>query len=195
LPRGSEWETAYGHLLDQRKGDRYVASLTTEVVLFTSSFAPLLVIFALLNTFGSGWPSVACLIVAGASVVGLFGFLRLAQRLAVVRPTASSAQARDQDIVGYVVTYLLPFASLGASSWRERLAIVLFIALVGVLYLRAGLHYVNPLLALARYRLFEVELKTGRSVIVISPRRYIRPGEELPLRALSETIFIEARNA
>ncbi len=167
-------------------------SVTTQIVLFASSFAPLFGLFALLNTFGRGVASIICLIVAIVSAAGLLGYMLLLLGQDHVGATISAASPRDQDMIGYVVTYLLPFITLGAGTWRERAAILIFIALVAILYIRASLFYVNPLLALVRYRLFEADVGTGRSVIIISRRRSLPPGLALPLKTITDLVYLEA---
>ncbi|MBV9594828.1 MAG: hypothetical protein JO147_13655, partial [Actinobacteria bacterium] len=53
-----------------------------RLVLFMSSYAPLLVLFALLDSFGRGWPSILCAAVAAASVLALVGMWLLFQQSA-----------------------------------------------------------------------------------------------------------------
>ena len=169
-----------------------VPTALTQIVLFASSFAPLLGLFAWLNTFGAGVPSLILGIIAGVAGLGLVAFVVVVQFLTTVEVSPSSIQPRDQDTIGYVVTYLLPFVTLGVQSWRERGAIIFFIVLVAVLYIRASLFYVNPLLALAGFRLYEAELETGRSVIIIVRPRYVRPGSTLQLKTVTESLYLEA---
>lgn len=168
-------------------------TIATEIVLFASSFAPLFALFSLLNSFGRGLASIICLIVAIISALGLVGYMGLLRRQQEVEARIATAAARDQDMMAYVVTYLLPFVALGSATWRERTAMVIFIGLVAVLYVRASLVYVNPLLALVRYRLFEADLGTGRSVIIISRRRALPPGLRLQLKTITDSVYLEAK--
>lgn len=167
-------------------------SVLAGIVLFGSSFAPLFGLFGLLDSFGTGAPSLICYGIALAGALGLYVFMRSVRNMASITTSVASVTARDQDIIGYVVTYLLPFVALATATWRERAALIIFIVLVAVLYLQAGLLYVNPLLALARYRLFEADLGTGHSVIIITRRRYIAPGTSVELRTVSESLYVEA---
>jgi hypothetical protein len=167
-------------------------SLVAQLVLFGSSFAPLFLLFGLLNSFGKGLPSILCFVAAAVSALALRYFMRRVQQKQTLSITVVGTQKRDQDAIGYLVTYLLPFVSVATATWREQAALVLFIALIALLYVRAGLIYVNPLLAAARYRLFEADMGTGHSVIIITRRRYVAPGSMLELKTVTEDVYVEA---
>lgn len=105
------------------------------------------------------WSSVDRLVLV--LVLGLLGALALPALLALYRSTATSrlaitqAEPRDADVLGYVASYLVPFASTQLQAPRERLAIGLFVAMIGILYVRGELFYINPLLALVGIRIFK----------------------------------------
>jgi hypothetical protein len=172
-----------------------VPSKSSEAVLFLSSFSPLLVVFGLLESFGAGWPSIVCFAIAGASLVFLFLALSTWRTLGASRVTVARARHRDADVIGYVATYVVPFAALGVESWRQKVALLGFLVLVGVLYIRAHLFYVNPILSAIGYRLFEVETSGGRVMLVISRRKYIQVNTQIDLRTLSDYIFLDARDS
>jgi hypothetical protein len=165
-----------------------------EAVLFLSSFSPLFVVFGLLDSFGAGVPSYACYAVAACSALFLLVSLRLWGTLNVTRVKVTRARQRDADAIAYVATYIVPFATLGTDSWKSRSALLLFLVLVAVLYVRAHLFYVNPLLSLIGYRLFEAETESGRVMLVISKRDYIRGNSEIDVRTLSDYIFLQGND-
>lgn len=167
-------------------------TVAAEATLFMSSFAPLFLVFGLLESFGSGWPTFVCYVIATGSTLFLFVALRVWRLLATSRLTIARARHRDADAIAYVATYVVPFAALGVETWQSRVALILFLALVGILYIRAHLFYVNPLLSVIGYRLFEVETLDGRVLLVISKRKYLRVNTEVDLRTLSDYIFLDA---
>ena len=170
-------------------------TLIAEAILFLSSFAPLFVVFGLLNSFGKGVPSIACYAVAGLSTLFLLLSLRIWRTLSTTRVTIARARQRDADAIGYVATYVVPFATLGVDTWESKAAVLLFLILVGLLYIRAHLFYVNPTLSAIGYKIFEAETATGRVMLVLSKRRYIRVNAEIDVRTLSDYIFLEANAA
>src|SRR4051794_2982925 len=100
--------------------ERWMPNVLAATAMFGSSFAPLFIVFGLLRTFGDGWQTWVCYAVAGASVIGLIVVFRVARELQAVPVTVARARHRDSDAIGYVVTYLLPFATLGTDDWRAR---------------------------------------------------------------------------
>lgn len=163
------------------------------LVLFLSSFAPLLAVFGVLESFGGGLASYVCYGLAAGSVLVLYVSFRSWRKLSVTETTVARARPRDADVIAYVATYIIPFAALGVETWRQRGALIGFFVLVGVLYIRANLFYVNPILAIFNFRLFEVETESGKVLLVISKESYLRVGAPLKVRTLSDYVYLEAR--
>jgi hypothetical protein len=169
--------------------------IRTEVILFMSSFSPLLIVFALLDTFMSGWVNYVVLIgLAVASNIGLALFFKYAQKRKADEVVVKEASKRDGDAIGYFATYILPFAALAVTNWQQRLAIVVVLLVVGCLYVRAHLFYINPVLALAGFQLFDIDIES-RTMIVISKRRFIPKDSKMDLVSLNDYIFLEKSDA
>lgn len=162
-----------------------------QLVLFLSSYAPLLVVFALLDSFGKGWPSLICAALAIAAVLMLIVVLTVARRVAPQPLHVRRVQIRDGDALAYIATYLVPFAAVSLATGRERLALLLFVLLIAVVYVRSGLFYVNPLLALVGYRLYQVTTPKGATVILLTRRSFLRADTELRTRRLSDYVYWE----
>lgn len=169
-----------------------MVTVLAQFVMFLSSYAPLFGVFALLQSFGSGWTPV-CIAVAIAGPVLLAGVLGLVLRN--VAPQAlgvSTSATRDGDAVAYVATYLVPFAAIAATTLREQVALGFFVILIAVLYVRAGLFYVNPLLAVFGYRLFQVVTPGNATVVLIARRSFLPSGGAVQARRLSDYVYWEA---
>jgi hypothetical protein len=167
-------------------------TLAAELTLFLSSFSPLFVVFGILRSFGSGSASYCCYGVAALSALCLLVALRIWQNFAPTSLDVARARHRDGDAIAYVATYVVPFAALGVADWRSRAALLLFLALIAVLYVRAHLFYVNPLLSAIGYRLFEIETPSGRVLLVLSKRKYVQTNSTIDVRTLSDYIFLDA---
>lgn len=164
-----------------------------QSLLFLSSYSPLFAVFALLDTFGRGWPSLVCLGLAILGVIGL-AVLFLVDRGTAARPLeVASASPRDSDVLAYIATYLVPFADFEAASLRQRVAVILFVALIAILYVRLQLFYVNPLLALIGYRVYQATTVSGNSIALLSRRRFVAPASRLQAVRLSEYVWREKR--
>jgi hypothetical protein len=164
-----------------------------QSLLFLSSYSPLFAVFALLDTFGRGWPSLVCL---GIAILGVSGVpvLFLVDRGTAARPLeVTSASPRDSDVLAYIVSYLVPFADFEAASVRQRIAVIFFIGIVAILYVRLQLFYVNPLLALIGYRVYQATTMGGNSIALLSRRRFVAPASRLQAVRLSDYVWREKR--
>jgi uncharacterized membrane protein len=172
-----------------------VVTAPAQLLLFLSSFAPLFGVFALLDSFGRGWPSILCLALSIAGVVILPIVLPIvARRVKDIPLHVDTVQVRDGDALAYIATYLVPFAAFALSTTRERVALLIFFVMIALIYIRSALFYVNPLLALAGYRLYQISSPKGASVVLITPRRFIGSATDVPARRLSDYVWWEARS-
>ncbi len=97
-----------------------------QLIMFVSSYAPLLIVFALLDTFGKGIPTVVCVALAALSGLALALVFRIARSINPRTAGLSDVRPRDSDAIAYVVTYLVPFIAIEGSTWRERAAVLVF---------------------------------------------------------------------
>jgi hypothetical protein len=166
-------------------------TVLAQFVMFLSSYAPLFGVFALLQSFGAPWTPV-CIALAIAGPILLAGILGLVLLSAPQDLGVSTSATRDSDAVAYVATYLVPFAAIAATTLRAQLALGFFVILIAVLYVRAGLFYVNPLLAVFGYRLFQVVTPGSATVVLIARRAFLPSGGVLHARRLSGYVYWEA---
>lgn len=159
--------------------------------LFLSSYAPLFAVFALLDSFGRGLPTVICLILTGVGLGLPLVLFAAAKSLAAQPLHGVSTQVRDGDALAYIATYLVPFAAIAATTTRERGALGLFVFLIAVIYVRSELFYVNPLLAIVGYRLFQVSTPAGASVVLLTRRRFLSSDFTLLARRLGDYVYWE----
>lgn len=153
--------------------------------MFLSSMAPLLIVFALLDTFGSTTTSMLSIGLALVSVVGHLLLLAMLSRNQLGTAThehahqISNAEERGGDVMAYVATYLIPFAGFKAHDLRSAAALAIFLLVIGALYVRSGLFAINPGLAIVGFHLYRAELKladgSNRSTNLLT-RASIPPG-------------------
>jgi len=166
-----------------------------RLVLFVSAYAPLLALFAILDSFGPGWPSVLCAAVAVLGVVGLWGVWTLVGRSAGDWQVLESSRNRDSDMMAFFVTYVVPFAAAQDASGRTRIALGVFAVVVAALYVRSSIFYVHPLLLLAGYHVFEATTQAGIPVILITRRRYLRQRETVWTTLVAPAVYLEKKSS
>jgi hypothetical protein len=169
-------------------------------LLFLSSYAPVFLILALTQYGLSCVLFLLSAFLLFAGVVGVVLFGAIANRRTRQRMTVIEIEARDADLAGYLVGYLLPFVGIAANDWRDVAAFVLFFVFLGIVYVNSRMIYVNPVLALLGYHLYEVKATTSpdhpdpdslTSQFLVSRQMWIRRGNAVTVRRVMADALIE----
>ncbi len=163
-----------------------------RAVLFVSSYAPLTLIFAVL--FFRDRPLVAA-INLGITILGLLGliaFLAGARRFAARQGTVASIHSRDDQVMSYIMSYLVTFLSVAFSDLRQLLALAAFFVILAYIYINANMIHVNPTLNFLGYHLYEITLQDGETYNLIARGR-VRRGATLTFVAAGDDILLEKR--
>jgi hypothetical protein len=138
-------------------------------------------------------------LLAGA-IIGVLIFWGIARRHNPAEMVVLTVQSRDADLAGYLVGYLLPFVGAVAVDWQDVLAFVLFFAFVGIIYVNSRMIYVNPLLAIAGYHLYEVQATTNLAQrdassltpqFLVSKKTWLRRTDRVVVRRVMADALIE----
>lgn len=167
-------------------------TVMTRTVLFVSSYAPLLFLFALLESFGNGWASRLCAVIGAISIValGLIWWI-LGTQLQPEQDQFEGSRSRDSDVMAYVVSYVVPFAAITDKGHDStRLALVVFAGLIAVLYIRSAVYYVHPLLLLAGIHVYEAS-RHDVPVVVLTRQRYLRQTCTLRVINIGPNVYVE----
>jgi hypothetical protein len=162
----------------------------SKIILLVSSFSPLLVVFALLDYWGSAWASFACVTLAAGSWLGLWGLVKALRNIDPVPLRAMKADRKDQEILTYLAANLLPFLSVHPSNGREIAASLMFIGLIGLFFVRGEIYYTNPILGIFNFRILAVET-LNQTVFLITKRTYIPRNTEIRAVPVSYHIMWE----
>ena len=85
--------------------------------------------------------------------------------------TVISSNNRTVDIVGYSIPYMVSFFGINLDSWSDIISLNLFLLVLFVLTVKSQSDFLNPLLAIAGYGLYNVEYdynNTTHSSVIIS---------------------------
>jgi hypothetical protein len=94
--------------------------------------------------------------VCSIALLGTWLFLRTARRKTEISVVLLDVESRDGDLAAYLATYLLPFVAIFSADWRDLASLAGFVVILGVIYVRSRLIYLNPTLALLGYHLDRV---------------------------------------
>jgi hypothetical protein len=158
-----------------------------RILLYCSSYLPLLVILLLwywdtdpLLSLGLA----ACGVLVLAVLWWYFG--RVIPSMSAAPVMLLDVSGRAGDVAGYLITYILSLWLLvvGTASWRQLVATILIFVLVGYIYVRSRLLYLNPTLTLLfRLELYDVVIEGRQGHFALLA--YHRPTDrQVPLEVI-----------
>ena len=150
--------------------------------LFVSSYAPLALILAIQRS-EHVWPLWARPAFWAFAVVGLGGLIdayrlpRGALRKGHVRVTLSDLNDEGGQVAAYIATYLLPFIGFHISGWRDVVALVVYFAVLFLVFIRSDLALVNPALYLTGWRVTSATRNARRVLMLVPKDTRVSPGD------------------
>jgi hypothetical protein len=166
-----------------------------SVVLFISSYSPL----ALILLIGDFDPqtkslknpaiSLSILFVSFLSVLLLFVVMRQIRQGDTIKITSVCNQSGE--LVNYTIPYMISFFRFDLGGIQSFSCFLLFMVLMCVLTIRTQNIFINPILALAGYGLYDVEFTRGQEdfhAILLSQHKLHR-NQECRVRQLADFLY------
>ncbi|WP_324134238.1 hypothetical protein [Bosea sp. (in: a-proteobacteria)] len=160
----------------------------SRFILFLSSYAPLWAIFFISGpTTATG---IICAILAILGPLAIVILINESKKAAAVRLTVYKVRRKDSDTMGYIATYVIPFAATKLDDPSQIASLLIFFLALAFVYINSGLIHINPTLSLLGYRIYEVEDSEENAFPLIA-RRLIRKGDTVLAVDVAEGVFIE----
>lgn len=96
--------------------------------------------------------------------------------------------AENEKVLSYLVTYLLPFLGFNLTNLSDSIALVILFMAVGLLYIKADLIFINPVLMLFGYNIYSVTFENNQKRILLSKRNIQE------IRNTQKTTFYELKD-
>ncbi len=160
--------------------------------MLAAAYAPLLLLLAVLDSFGIGWLR---WVFVGLSAVGVIGTV-LFLAVSIPRRNAGpeiiySAKPREAEALKFFASYVVPFFVTATAPVTARWGLLIYLLMIAVLYLQADLYFSNPLLALLGYRVFELGRADRGFLLVVTRAWYLAPGETRQLIPLGGYVYFD----
>lgn len=103
--------------------------------------------------------------------------------------------ASDFDHLTFLSTYIIPLITFNLNELRSFIVVFILLLMIGVIYLKSNLYYLNPTLLLFGYRVYKA--KSGdKSVILIIKGSLHNTTDNMPYKDLGNNIYlIKEKNA
>ncbi len=143
--------------------------------LLASAFAPLVALLAVLRIDDLGWLGWAILGVCVTAMILLYFVLRSLAGIQSRSVDTTAVRHEDERVLGFTSGYVVPVvvALFGASGAATVVATTALVVLLALIYVRAGLYHLNPVLAVLGFRLYEVTAVNGQVIMLLSRDRHI----------------------
>lgn len=169
-------------------------TLLVRCMLFLSSYFPLALIFFVL--FVEQQPIWAAGVLALATLgllIMMLYFFQIAPRLGSFQEKITGMQRRDADVMSYIASYLIPFVAIPFGGWQQGAALLIFVLVLGIVYVNSNMIQVNPMLNLMGYHLYEITVERSEVPHALISRHRVAPGQFLHLIDIGEGIFLEKK--
>ncbi|KGN39803.1 hypothetical protein [Knoellia aerolata] len=164
--------------------------------LLASAFAPMVALLAVVRFDALGRASWVILAVCGGAVVLLAAVLRSVAGIQARTIDCQSVRRADERVLAFTSSYVVPLvvALFGESDTPTLVATSALVALMATIYVRAGLYHLNPTLALAGYRLYEVTATNGTVTMVLTKEwQHLRQQGPLVCRYVGDDVAIHRK--
>ncbi|MDX8337356.1 hypothetical protein [Candidatus Cetobacterium colombiensis] len=101
---------------------------------------------------------------------------------------------RNNELIGYLGSYLLPVVSvsMGESQIKNLFVWIILISLGGIVYIFNNLFYLNPLLNIFGYKIYNFESNEEEFIFITKKSfSHLKSGEKLGRIRLHDNIFFE----
>ena len=170
-------------------------NLFLRCMFFISSYFPLTLIFSImLWDKGTGGKITAIVVLAIGILSVIYLLMNIEskrRRISGFHRKATDIQVRDGDVMSYIASYVIPFITFEFTDWKLTIALVIFLLVLALLYINSGMIYINPMLNLAGYHLYEVTLEPDSISYYLIARSRLKRGAQLYLIPMSDGVFLE----
>jgi hypothetical protein len=167
-------------------------TIFVRLMLFISSYFPLAIIFWILFIMQQPVLAWIVVIIGGLGLLCTFVyFFKISARMAPIQEKISERQEKGSDVMGYIASYVVPFATFPLSGWQQMAALLVFMIVLSIVYINSEMIRVNPLLSLMGYHLYEITVEHGEDSVSLITRNHVKRGDTIRIVDVGRGIFLE----
>lgn len=171
--------------------------LFTAILLFISSYSPLFLILVIKdfdfckNQFSHPCLAFISLLVIIGSVFMLFITISSIRRGNLIGEIIT-VRNRSVDLINYTIPYMISFCGIDLNKPEDLISISLFMMILLLLTITSKSVFLNPLLAIIGYGLYDLEYKLDNKIysVVVLSKIELHSIERYYLRSLTRFLYI-----
>ncbi|MCK4997393.1 hypothetical protein KAS08_03740 [Candidatus Pacearchaeota archaeon] len=165
--------------------------LWVKLVLFISSFSPLILIWAIkLQKINKYSLLIAISIIIISSLILLLVLEKARRGNNPDKIKINSIEDLNSSHIEYLLAYVFAFLPFGEGSVAT---FFIFISVLVIVYLKSNLLYVNPLLVVFGYSILKIKDNNENSLILITRKSSHINNTKINLSILNGNIFVESK--
>jgi len=95
----------------------------------------------------------------------------------------------DFDHLTFLSTYIIPLITFDLNELRSFIIVIILLLMIGIIYLKSNLYYLNPTLLLFGYKIYKA--KSGdKSVVLIAKKILSKNTEKFSYKDLGNNIYL-----
>lgn len=166
-------------------------TIVVRWIMLAAAYAPLLVLLAVLDSFGTQWVRWGLGAVAVAAVIATVSFLLVAvPHRNAIPEEVYSAKPREGEALKFLASYVVPFFVTTTATAPTRWGLGVYLVLIALLYLHDELYFANPVVAMLRYRVFELTRIDRVFLLVLTRERQLVPGQVVRLAQIGSYVYV-----
>mgnify|MGYP000064516345 CR=1 FL=1 len=170
--------------------------LFITVLIFVSAYSPLALIMLIKDYNLKTWQPNTPWVSVSAFIISLLAILALLKAMRDIRGgdavTVTKVSNKSGELVNYTIPYIASFFGFDLSNIQELASLGVFMLMMYLLSVRTENIFINPILSLAGYSLFDVtyQIANGQSKQAIFLSKFdVRNEEMYTIRRLSRFLF------
>ena len=93
--------------------------------------------------------------------------------------------------MGYIASYLIPFVAIPFGGWQQGVALLIFVIVLGIVYVNSNMIHINPMLNLMGYHLYEIIVEHSERPHALITHQHIALGDTIHIIDIGDGIFLE----
>ena len=93
------------------------------------------------------------------------------------------------DHLTFLSTYIIPLITFDLNNFRSFFVVIILLIMIGIIYIKSNLYYLNPTLLLFGYKIYKAKNK-NQAVILIAKRNLRKMSDKLAYKDLGNNIYL-----
>ncbi len=103
--------------------------------------------------------------------------------------TFTEITASDFDHLTFLSTYIIPLITFNLNEPRSFVVVLVLLLMIGVIYIKSNLYYLNPTLLLFGYRVYKAK-SDSKAVVLIIKGSISKMSEQMHYKDLGNNIYL-----